>query len=358
MRRRNRTGTTTGEKLSRLSQIDAYTLTLMVDAGDHFRDLAPYVASIDSSGTVAFQATLNDGSTGVFISAGEQMITVADTVGSIFSHFYSHPDIGDDGSLCFYAGLKSGGQGVLRTSGGQVTAIATTGADSPFACIGPLGPTMNHAGQVAFRADLKSGESGVFIGDGQSVATIADSGGIFSAFHGLPVINNRGTVVFRADQRDGGQGVYTGDGGALTTVVNSNDGFSELGRFPIIDDGGIVAFVATFQAGGGGVFKVAKGEVAAVVDTQGPFEHFRGVLINNAGTTIFYATPGDGQLGVYAGPGPTFHRIIAMGQPLFGSTVADFALNPVSLNDAGQVAIRVKLADGRQFILRADPKPP
>jgi len=99
-------------------------------------------------------------------------------------------------------------------------------------------------------------------------------------------------------------------------------------------------------------------EIATIVDTKGPFEHFRGVLINNTGTTIFYATPEDGQLGVYAGPGPTFHRIIAMGQPLFGSTVADFALNPVSLNDAGQVAIRVKLADGRQFILRADPKPP
>jgi hypothetical protein len=141
----------------------------MVDAGGRFRDLAPYVASIDGRGTVAFQATLENGSTGVFISDSERVPTVAVAADSIFSRFDSHPDIGDDGSLCFYA------------------------------------------------------------------------------------------------------------------------------------------------------------------------------------------TPGSGQLGVYAGPDPAAHGIVSIGQPLFGSTVTDFALNPVSLNDAGQVAIRVKLADGRQFILRADP---
>ena len=43
------------------------------------------------------------------------------------------------------------------------------------------------------------------------------------------------------------------------------------------------------------------------------------------------------------------------GDALFGSTVADFALNPVSFNDAGQVAIRATLANGRQLIVRADP---
>ena len=37
------------------------------------------------------------------------------------------------------------------------------------------------------------------------------------------------------------------------------------------------------------------------------------------------------------------------------ATVVDFALNPVSVNERGQMAIRVALADGRQFILRADP---
>jgi hypothetical protein len=38
-----------------------------------------------------------------------------------------------------------------------------------------------------------------------------------------------------------------------------------------------------------------------------------------------------------------------------GSTVAELASNPVSVNAVGQVAIRVRLTDGRQLILRADP---
>ncbi len=46
----------------------------------------------------------------------------------------------------------------------------------------------------------------------------------------------------------------------------------------------------------------------------------------------------------------------ACSQP--GSTVVDLALNPVSINAVGQLAIRVTLADGRQFVLRADPAGP
>ncbi len=93
------------------------------------------------------------------------------------------------------------------------------------------------------------------------------------------------------------------------------------------------------------------------VDTSSPFASFRGVLLNKKGTIVFYATPRGGELGVFTGPDPQSDRLIAIGAPLFGSTVVDFALNPVSINDAGQIAIRVKLADERQFVLRADPVP-
>jgi len=34
---------------------------------------------------------------------------------------------------------------------------------------------------------------------------------------------------------------------------------------------------------------------------------------------------------------------------------SDFALNPISMNERGQVAVRVKLADECQTIVRADP---
>jgi hypothetical protein len=38
-----------------------------------------------------------------------------------------------------------------------------------------------------------------------------------------------------------------------------------------------------------------------------------------------------------------------------GSVVTDFALNPVSINGAGQFAFRLKLEDQKQLIVRADP---
>src|SRR5262249_4310803 len=92
-----------------------------------------------------------------------------------------------------------------------------------------------------------------------------------------------------------------------------------------------------------------------LVGANGAFEGFRGALVNRAGLVAFSATPRGGRLGVYAGADPVADRIIALGDPLLGSVVAAFALNPVSVNEAGQLAVRVSLADGGQAIVRADP---
>ena len=85
------------------------------------------------------------------------------------------------------------------------------------------------------------------------------------------------------------------------------------------------------------------------------FESFRGVLINRTGLVVFYATPVGGRLGIYKGPDPVRDRVLSIGDPIFQSTMVEFALNPVSVNEKGQIAIRVNLEDGRQVILRADP---
>jgi hypothetical protein len=92
-----------------------------------------------------------------------------------------------------------------------------------------------------------------------------------------------------------------------------------------------------------------------IIGTGGAFEACRGALITNAGALVHIATPRDGSLGLFAGPDPEADRILAIGDPLFGSTVVELASNPVSVNSAGQVAVRARLADERQLILRADP---
>lgn len=350
-----------------------FVLTVIAETGARFRDFAPYVASINDHGVVAFQAGLRDGHTGVFTGDGGAVAAIADTTDGGFARFYSHPDIDRDGALSVYAESTAGHQGVFVGRAGRVRAAADTAG--AFAGIGPLGPTMNDRGSVAFRADGRSGAHGVFTVTGDVIETIADTGR-FDAFHGLPVIDAEGGVVFRADVAGGGQGIYradrradyraNGSGGAaaaaagaggqtLRTIVETGGLFGGLGAFSCVNDAGTVVFSATRKQGGAGIYAVTGDTITPVVEAGDTFESFRGALIDNAGAVLFYATPRGGQLGIYAAREAAAERLLAIGDPLFGSTVTDFALNPVSMNQAGQIAIRIGLASARQLIVRADP---
>jgi len=322
---------------------------VIASTGERFSDFAPYVASVNDAGTVAFQAALRSGGTGVFTGSGG---AVAEDAGpALLAGVTSHPDLNGAGATSFYGDLPGGGQGVFLLRDGLQTIADTRGQ---FASIGPLGPTMNEAGMIAFRADRAAGVSGVFVGDCDAVTAVADTEGPWSRFHGLPVINEGGTVVFRADRKDGVQGIYAGRGGSVRTVAETGAVFETLAPFPSLNDRGTVAFAATLLGGGGGIFTVDAGRITRIIDTDGAFEACRGALITSAGAVVRIATPRGGSLGLFAGPDPEADRILALGDPLHGSTVADFASNPVSVNATGQVAIRVSLTDGRQLILRAD----
>jgi len=178
-------------------------LTVIAATGERFGDASPYVASVNDSGTVAFQGALRSGGSGVFTGSGGE---VAEAVGpDRVSGVTSHPDLNNAGKLSFYGELLGGGQAAFLLRDGQLQTIADTRGG--FESIGPLGPTMNQAGAVAFRADPAQGVSGIYAGDHESVATIADTEGPWSEFHGLPVIDRDRNVVFRADRKDGVQGI-------------------------------------------------------------------------------------------------------------------------------------------------------
>ena len=85
------------------------------------------------------------------------------------------------------------------------------------------------------------------------------------------------------------------------------------------------------------------------------FESCRGAVITPRGAVVCIATPRGGGIGLFAGRDPERDRILAVGDALFGSTVVNLASNPVSVNAAGQLAVRATLADDRQFVLRTDP---
>jgi hypothetical protein len=324
--------------------------TVIATTGEQFSDFAPYVAAVNDLGMVAFQAALRDGGSGVFTGSGE---VSAEVVGpDVLAAVTSHPDLNLAGETSFYGDLPGGGQGVFVLRDGRLQTIADT--RGRLSSVGPLGPTMNEAGTVAFRADLAAGTSGIFVGDAADVATVADTNGGWSRFHGLPVIDRGGAVVFRADREDGVEGIYSARQGTIRAVAETGDVFERIALFPSVNDHGTVAFAATLRGQGAAILTADDGHIT-VVDSEGEFEGFRGALIDGAGSLVRIATPRGGSLGLFSGPDPKTDRILAIGDHLFGSTVTDFASNPVSINAAGHLAVRASLADGRQLILRTNP---
>jgi hypothetical protein len=325
-------------------------LSVVAATGERFADFAPYVASVNDAGTVAFQAGLRGGGSAVFMDDGGALSEVAGP--EVLADVTSHPDLNDAGEMSFYGEQSGGGHAVFLLHDGRLQTIADTRA--AFASIGPLGPTMNEAGTVAFRADPRPEVHGIFAGDAGALFTIADTEGPWGRFHGLPVINSSGEVVFRADRKDGVEGIYAGREGSTRTIVETGERFETLAEFPSANDDRTVAFAATLRGGGEGIFTVDEGGIRTIVEPDGSFESCR-ALITNAGAVVCIAAPRGGSLGLFAGSDPGAGRILAVGDPLLGSSLEEFAANPVSVNAAGQVAVRVKLADDRQCILRADP---
>ncbi len=328
--------------------------TVLATNAEHCSDFAPYVPSINDDGRVAFQAALKSGGTGVFVSDGRDVTAVAlsTDAGSPVERFASHPDLDARSSLSIYATLKGGEEAlVLIDADRSLQAIHPL---APAQSIGPLGPTMNDRQEVAVRAVGGSGQALIQIWRKDTWETVAESGGPIVGFEGLPVVNQRGEVAYRANLMEGQQAIFCQRDGAQRVIATTGDEFTELGRFPILNDLGQVAFAARHRSGDWGIYLQTETDRQCLIDGGSAFESLRGVLINNAGLVTFYGTPVGGALGIYAGIDSP-RRLLGLGDALFGGTVTDFALNPVSVNERGQLAVRVALDDGRQFILRGDP---
>jgi hypothetical protein len=334
--------------------VPAYKIETLAETGDQWLGFAPYVAAINPRGEVAFQAALRVGGTGLFLTQGNAISCVYDTVDSIFGYFYSHPALNHQQDICFYAKRLSGQTGLFLRSSGQLKALALTG--NGLTQIGPLGPTMNQKGKIAFRAsDVQ--KSGIFtVSRTEDVNCIADTQAQFSAFQGLPLINDLDQVVFRADLKNADQGIFMAEKGQLRAVAETGPDFSHLGLFPCLNANGNVVFSATKQSGESGIFQVAtqaKSQVKMLVDNTNGFESFRGALLSDQEQLIFFATTQQGNLGIFTGPDPQQDKLLAIRDPYLDSQIAEFALNSVSINAQGQLALRLKLANGKELIVRA-----
>ena len=263
----------------------------------------------------------------------------------------TRPSINDAGQVSFTRMLQLAGfgKGVFTGNGGSLTTIAS---DSSSFFGGDT--SINNAGAVAFFAEPVGGP-GIFVGAGGPITTIADTSGRFSGFADGAPINNGGTVAFVA-VLPGGSGIFTGSGGPTTTIADTSGPFTFFNN-PSLNDAGIVSFVAGLARGGRGIFTGDGTTITMIADPDGPFRNFFVSSINNGGLVAFQAgLDAPGEQGIYTGPDPLADKVIATGDPLFGSTVRDVVFGPKGLNDSGQIAFVAGLTDRRVVVVRADPE--
>jgi hypothetical protein len=337
----------------------SYTFTLIADDSGVFT--LPTVPTINNAGTVAFQTSLIWGRDAIFTGDGGPHHLIAIT-GHPGDAFPVNPTINNEGEVAFRATFASGGQAILTGDGGELTTIADT-SDGTFREF--LGvPHINDRGITAFLAGPTAGGTAVLIGNGGPPTTLYDTVTDFHDIVSLARLNNQGTVALIAQPEEGVTGIYTGNGGELTRIADTSDAFSDV-RPASLNDAGTVAFRATLRDGGQAILKGDGGDLTIVALTGGTFTSFLGVPggigFNNAGGVAFVATLRAGGAGIFTGTDPVADKVIATDDPLFGSTVTTLGTGTIGnrgLNDAGQIAFRVGLADGRTVLARADPASP
>jgi hypothetical protein len=176
-----------------------------------------------------------------------------------------------------------------------------------------------------------------------------DTGVIDGLGSSAPDINDLGEVAYFAEY-SGGTGIFRGPDPSTDTIADSGGPFAGFGLDVSINDAGTVAFVASLDVGGGGVFIGPDPATDTVADSSGAYSVLSTPSINEAGTVAFSAELDAGGRGIFTGPDPVTDKVIAIGDPLFGSTVTSVNFLSSGLNDAGDVAFSYSLANFRHGI--------
>ena len=353
-----------------------YTFTNMIDNTGPFTEFDSL--ALNNFGVVAFAANVLNNNAGVYRTDGVNVTTVADTTGPL--ELLSFIDMNDAGQVAFSAldPFVFNIWGIYRGDGNSVVTLADH-TSWPFSEgtgqrieIWQL-PSINNSGAVAFSATggirgITAG-SGIFSGTGGNLTTIAHAAGLDGpayyftstaeinsvgnvAFVGQSVVPDPISVLHRA-------GIFVGNGGTTTTVIAPGGAYDiDTTRYFGFNDEGVVATAAIREEG----TDVLRIDGASVEVIAGPYEDVHEVGLNNGGEVAFLAEFAPNTDGIFTGPDPLADRVIAEGDPLFGSTLLELKPSFFSNNkwmdgpnESGQIAFRYKLADGREGIALATP---
>ena len=330
-------------------------------------------AAINSSGEVAFARVQNMSTWGTLM--GQDTVckgvvgsveTVADTWGG-FDVFGLAPTINDLGDVAFEARHGPGHSIVVRyTDATQgYTYIAEANFNDPNALYSTAhSPSINNSGTVAF--------SGVIADTGDRFLAVGN-GGAVSYVDVLPYGWGYRSVMI---QREGptlelAWATVYGHPGPTSSRIQKGATFSHTTiaegtptstqflevESPSINDLGYVSFVADLAGGGQAVYYGTGGSPFLVADTTGEFGGFQATAISNDGIAFYGWLDYGGTQGIFTGPNGSADKVLTVGDTIAGiaSPVVSVSLSCHGMNNAGQIALNVKFADGTYRIVRADP---
>lgn len=375
--------TAVGVTLSLLAMgdADAYTFSRIFDDSGPYNFNSYQSPAINNQGTVAFQATLDldqyplpsypYGSTyrDVILTGNGQ------SVNRITQHMgiFEIKDINDSNTVAFTAIVSaphSTTQYALVTTNGDGFTTGISPSHYYFGnSFGDVG--INNEGNVVFfdvdlgRRDLDFGRekiTSIVVSNGINYTIIDEKSGPlvddYNYFASDLAINNNGLVAFGASFNGYGgvSAIFTGNGDSITPIADTNDIFSHFGNFSL-NDSDTLAFTASLDDGSRGIFTSNGGGFTTIFDTSELFSSLSLIAINNNGAVVFEAVFDTGEYGIFTGADPVADKVIAIGDPLFGSTVTSLGFSDKGFNDAGQFAFLAQLADGSSGIFIADPDP-
>jgi len=338
-----------------------YKFTKIADIPSTNNYLQP---AINSSGHVAY-GTDYDGTRYNSISVGNgketpQILTQNFSFSGIGEYALRSSTLNDDGYVAFIGiDTNTGIEGVYKTNGSDSVLI--------YEITGGMyhGPVdINNHGNVAFLVPTSGGNI-VYLGEGLELTTLIDTSQNELEGLGYPRLNDNDAIAISSNYDNASAGgLFKTDGSTITSVAlnTSADPQSEFNSFSLggINNNGEVAFGGWLNNGEIRAFTGDGTAIKEIMNTEDNlFSNNTGlsnIAINTNGMVAYmFGKPEGNGWGIYTGPDPKLHKVVADGDRFLGSPVSSLFMGVNGINDYGQIAFFASHGIMEKAVFRADP---
>jgi hypothetical protein len=338
---------------------------------DNNGDLATLSApSINDSGTIALFGTLDNGDRGFFTVDDEITPVVRDSELNGESDLIEDFSFNNNGTLVYTVesldpSSDSRTVDLILDRNGLMTTIDSLNNNSQLAqrynnfVVNDNDVVVANNFTGAPRVSLR--ELSLFFPDGTSerielAGSFTGENLVFDRL-GIEDINNQNIVAYTATIfAEDDTSIYTTDGRVIPlSTADLGEGTLDRQKDIVINDSGTILINIEQPSGEDELLQsTAEDSLNTLVSTDGLFDSFDEIALNNEGQIAFGAVLDDGTEGIFTGIDPQSDRLIAVGDPLSGSTVVDLEFDTEGLNNSGTISFQAELADGTVGIYQAD----